>query len=178
MREKRRSTKSPLVEIRFTLEEYKELLLAEAVRGIKDTREREKITNSITQGWENLLAKHFGVKGEIRLQQLPLGSIAASGKINYPLNHTQVYARGTCHSRPYARKWVLPKDPKSPAQLACRERFQQANRAWKAEETDIKEFWQQKSAREPGMLGQNLYVRAWLKYFEQIGVPPGLGFRG
>jgi len=178
MRQKRRSTESPLVEIKFSLEEYKELLLAEAVQGIHDTRAREKIINSINRGWESLMAKHLGVKGEIRLQQFPLGSLAASGKINYPLNHTQVYARGTCHSRPYARKWVLPKDPKSPAQLACRERFRQANWAWKAEEADIRDYWNHKAAITSRMMGQNIYVQAWLNFFELTGVPPGLDFKG
>lgn len=60
------------------------------------------------------------------------------------------------------RRHVIPADARSPAQLALRQRVQQANRGWRLLTLAERADWKKAGARRK-IPGYNAYVSAWLK---------------
>ena len=55
------------------------------------------------------------------------------------------------------RKWVKPKDPKTPLQMKQREKYADANKIWKEMTPDEKQIYRER-AKGLGMSGYNLFV--------------------
>ena len=61
------------------------------------------------------------------------------------------------HGKYYSRRFVKPRDPKTPAQLKQRERFREAHAAWVALTEEQRNSWR-KHARDPAF-GFNLFMK-------------------
>ncbi|MDO9537258.1 MAG: hypothetical protein Q7J68_02950 [Thermoplasmata archaeon] len=63
----------------------------------------------------------------------------------------------TRYGKQYVRKWVKPKDPKTPLQMQQREKYARANEIWKEMSPDEKQIYRE-HAKGLGMSGYNLFV--------------------
>jgi hypothetical protein len=123
----------------------------------------------------NLLAAYFARQGTVTLQQQPLGSLGASGKMELPDTGVIVYVRGTVKRSAHTRKWVLPRDPKTPAQLLQRERMKNANAAWHGETSETREAWNRAAKQFVSQTGYSLYIHSWFKKVKSGQNPPLTG---
>ncbi|MGL4368860.1 MAG: hypothetical protein ACRCUT_04205 [Spirochaetota bacterium] len=65
------------------------------------------------------------------------------------------------HSRQFARRYVVPRNPGTSAQRICRNRFAQAVKHWQNLPDSKKELWRRK-ARSVNQTGYTLFIRAFL----------------
>ncbi|MBI5001332.1 MAG: hypothetical protein HZB92_07405 [Euryarchaeota archaeon] len=68
----------------------------------------------------------------------------------------------TRYGRQYIRKWTKPRDPKTPWQLEQREKFAEANEAWKALSYDERQGYNER-AKGMNMSGYCLFVSEFVK---------------
>ncbi len=175
-----RSTTSPEVMIQIELAQFRKLVGNQLYQSLRKshaiTLTQKQFNKFVENAFQNVLSRKFARDGEVRLYQMPLGSFSAIGKFRDADIGKIVYVPGTKKHKPYQRKWVDPKDPKTPLQKQYRNLFKQAGTNWTNEPPSIKDQWNI-AAKEAGeYTGQTYYIKRWFKDLKKIGLPPGLGF--
>ena len=127
--------------------------------------------------FNDILAAKFAVEGTVELNQFPLGSLSAQGKFADPDAGKIVYVPGTGKHKPYIRRWVNPRNPKTSEQQDHRILFKQVTQQWTDESEEVKALWNRIAKKEPPYSGQNLYIKRWFAIGKETGTYPGLGFR-
>jgi hypothetical protein len=164
---RKRKNELPYVELaipceRFIAEVEKEIIkLSEDILAA-GKMENKTIAGIAGQAVQNVFSGWFAVESEIKIQQFPLGSLAASGKAEIPGAGIKVYVQGTGKHIPYARKWVCPRNPQTPGQQSNRNLFKEAMQSWQAQPESIKTQWNLKAQTLGSLSGHNLYLRHWL----------------
>ena len=130
----------------------------------------------VENAFQNVLSHKFARDGEVRLYQMPLGSQSASGKFRDEDIGKIVYVPGTAKHKPYQRKWVKPKDPKTSLQENNRNLFKQAGTNWTNEIQLIKEQWDTAVKKAGEFTGQTYYMKRWFQELKKTGVPPEIRF--
>jgi hypothetical protein len=167
--------------VKITLPWEKVLLKMEAnmkeglLKGGYSTAYALRLSRQIRKSGINLFASYFAWQGTVTLQQQPLGSLGASGKMELPDAGVIVYVRGTVKRSAHTRKWVMPRDPKTPAQLLQREQMKMANAAWHQESAIIREAWNQAAKKASSQTGYSLYIHTWFKKVKSGQNPPPTG---
>jgi hypothetical protein len=81
-----------------------------------------------------------------------VAQLTAYGKGNVP---------GSPHRRQQIRAHVIPYDPATPAQLACRARFADAMNAWHTTDDTTQRDWTNRAKRLK-IGGMHLFIRKWI----------------
>lgn len=93
------------------------------------------------------------------IEQMPLGALSASGKVG-----DLIYARINKTATQYVKKYKKPKNPRTPAQIAIREKLKNAVLAWRKLSDDKKEKYNQRASRSKKPIsGYNLFVSEYIK---------------
>ncbi len=98
----------------------------------------------------------------------PLMSLEARGQFGKAL----VFSKWK--SIQYCRKYVIPSNPSTEAQISIRQYFAQAIATWKSETPTVQAAWNQYVA-DKGLScsGYNLYIKAYVTYvLGSNGTPP------
>ena len=76
----------------------------------------------------------------------------------------------TAYSRQLARRYVIPRNPDTPAQNTVRSRFKDAVRRWQSLDDRKKALWREKAAGSASS-GYNLFIREYLLAASQNDIP-------
>ena len=65
----------------------------------------------------------------------------------------------------HKRRWILPPDPQTPAQLNLRDLFRKAVASWQTLTNQQKEFYEKLRPRHKIMSGYNFFISSYMKHY-------------